>query len=56
LIFLKDFGVARNSIAPGVPVQSPDQGGRGDFYNVDRAQEINNNNSNNRRRRGSARG
>jgi hypothetical protein len=56
LIFLKDFGVARNSIAPGRPVQSPDEGGRGDFYSVRRRQEINDNNSNNSSRRGSATG
>jgi hypothetical protein len=56
LIFLKDFGVARNSIAPGIPVQSPDEGGRGDFYSVRRRQEINDNNSNNSASPGSATG
>jgi hypothetical protein len=56
LIFLKDFGVAHNSIAPDIPVQSPDEGGRGDFYSVRRRQEINDNNSNNSARQGSATG
>jgi hypothetical protein len=56
LIFLKDFGVARDLVAPGRPVQSPDGRKREDFYSVRERQEINDNNSNNSAGRGSATG